>query len=106
MTLLSLTRHPPGGFSYREARTGWVVPDKKQPFEDIAWMILAQRQHNPTLFTPHERTIEDCRKALDQFTCDRLGCAPKWCACASSRAKPVKEPSKGCATCGGRKKRG
>lgn len=83
--LKSRSAMPPGGWIYREAKTGWKAPEPMSAsFETQVSAISSHRAANPQYKLSSDRIV--CADALDKFTCSRLGNDEKYVQPADDEA--------------------
>ena len=123
MPLLTTKTTPPGGFTFKEPKTKWSVRDPMLPFDEVVKQIARHREANATIFSKEELDYDVIADALEEQVCKRLKFNSNWCrskeSLEASSPPPPPEPthakqrnsraprsgSKGCPTCGRRKKR-
>lgn len=77
---------PPGGWIYREAKTGWKAPEPlSTSFDSQVSNISSHRAANPQFKLSSDKIA--CADALDKFTCARLGNDEKYVQPADDEAK-------------------
>lgn len=104
MGILNHNVFPPNGWVYRERIAGkyWSVPDPLQPLDVCSIALFNARRNNKV-----STTLEECRKAISDYTCRRLDNDTRFCESTAEQVKirEAKEarPKRSC--CGRGKKK-
>jgi hypothetical protein len=76
---------PPQGWVYREGKTGWAAPHPlSKSFDTQVQTIMSHRAANPAFALSKDK--ESCEKALEDYTCHRLGNDPNFVDPADAEA--------------------
>lgn len=97
--LIALTPFPPGAFPYSQTVNGvtYKWPDVGLDLVSQAQKISSFRKANNLPRASLDDSIED----LNIYTCQRLGCDPRWCDDGVTKQVHIQtNTGGGCRTCG------
>lgn len=79
ISLINLTKFPPGGYKYREPSINWVMPSEIAliGLDDAVRALQMARANNPS--SGLDPSYSACLEAIKKYTCTRLNNDPRWC---------------------------
>lgn len=99
---------PPGGYAFRDPKTGKHYQDGHTNFRDRVKQVLRDRMANPSLYDSGQLLDDNIAVEVSEYNCRRLNNDPRYCANGQatiaqsvSASAPMVTQGKVCISCGG-----